>query len=92
MSNIVKLLKTPKLLTWERFRLKMLLTFPYLYSDRKFLEEKFRLLMGYELDLDNPRSFSEKLQWLKLNDKRPEYTQMVDKVEAKKYVSSTAIF
>jgi len=58
------------------------------YSDRKFLELLFPLRTGYKLNLDNPRTFNEKLQWLKLYDRRPEYTQMVDKIEAKKYVAS----
>lgn len=43
--------------------------------------------MGKELNLDNPQTFSEKLQWLKLYNRKPEYTQMVDKYEAKKYVA-----
>ena len=33
-------------------------------------------------------TFNEKLQWLKLNDRKPEYTEMVDKFMAKKYVAS----
>jgi hypothetical protein len=35
----------------------------------------------------NPQTFNEKLQWLKLNDRRPQYTTMVDKYEAKKFIS-----
>ncbi len=42
---------------------------------------------GKRLDLKNPRTFNEKLQWLKLNDRKDEYTKMVDKIEAKKWVS-----
>ena len=38
-------------------------------------------------NLKNPRTFNEKLQWLKLYDRKPEYTQMVDKYETKKYVA-----
>lgn len=38
-------------------------------------------------DLSNPRSFNEKLLWLKINDHNPNYTNMVDKVEVKKYIS-----
>lgn len=44
--------------------------------------------MNQHLDLKNPRSFGEKLQWLKLYDHCPEYTQMVDKVKAKDYVAT----
>lgn len=60
---------------------------PYL-SDKLYLKLLFRHRVGYSLNLDNPRSYNEKLQWLKLNDLHLEYTQMVDKVEAKKYVAS----
>ena len=44
--------------------------------------------MGYWPHLNHPRTFNEKLQWLKLNDRHAEYTQMVDKIDAKKYVAS----
>lgn len=57
-------------------------------SDENYLKWKFKKLVGYPLNLDIPRSYNEKLQWLKLNDIHPEYTKMVDKVEAKKYVAS----
>lgn len=43
--------------------------------------------MGYWMDWNNPKSFCEKLQWLKIYDKHPEYTKMVDKVAAKEYVA-----
>lgn len=43
--------------------------------------------MGESLDLENPRKFSEKLQWLKLYDRNPKYSTMVDKYEVKEYVS-----
>ena len=42
---------------------------------------------GLKMDLDNPKTFNEKLQWLKLHDRKPEYTRMVDKYEAKLYVA-----
>lgn len=38
-------------------------------------------------NLKNPKTYNEKLQWLKLNDKNPEYMKMVDKYEVKEYVS-----
>ena len=56
-------------------------------SDEKFLKKKFRYSLGYELNLNNPQTFNEKLQWLKLYDHRPEYTTMVDKYAVKKYVA-----
>ena len=59
----------------------------FLFPDRAFLKALFWLRMGYKLDLDNPKTFNEKLQWLKLHNRKPEYTQMVDKAEAKEYVA-----
>ena len=56
--------------------------------DKLYLKWKFKLTMGYKLDLDNPKTFNEKMQWLKLNDRNTEYTKMVDKYSAKEYVGS----
>lgn len=55
--------------------------------DEVFLKERFKRVFGYELNLEHPQTFNEKLQWLKLYDRKPEYTRMVDKYEAKKYVA-----
>jgi len=57
-------------------------------NDRKYLEMMYQFKLGKPLNLDTPRSFNEKLQWLKLHDRNPIYTQMVDKYEAKKFVAS----
>ena len=43
--------------------------------------------MGYTPDLEHPKTFNEKIQWLKLYYHRPECTMMVDKVAAKEYVA-----
>ena len=42
--------------------------------------------MSYKLNLKNPQTFNEKLQWLKLYDRNPEYTKMVDKYEVREYI------
>lgn len=62
--------------------------FGWLLPDRPFLKWKFRLLLGYRLDLDAPRTFNEKIQWLKLNDRNPLYTMLADKNAVKAYVAS----
>lgn len=56
-------------------------------SDEKYLRLKYRAKMGKKLELDEPRTFNEKLQWLKLHDRRPEYTVMVDKHRVREYIS-----
>lgn len=55
--------------------------------DRIYLERKFYARLGYPLNLENPETYNEKLQWLKLYDHRNEYTMMVDKYEVKSYVA-----
>lgn len=78
-----RLLKNPKaLLLWGLGRTS------WLFSDRFYLKLRFLLRVGYRPNLDAPLSYNEKLQWLKLYDRNPKYTQMVDKYEAKKYVAS----
>ena len=54
--------------------------------DEKFIKKLFKANTGYELNLDAPRTFNEKMQWLKLYDHRPEYTVMVDKYLARQYI------
>lgn len=58
-----------------------------LVSDKPYLEMMYWLNMGKKLNLKNPVTFNEKLQWLKLYNHNPEYTVMVDKVKAKEYVA-----
>ena len=54
--------------------------------DEAYLKRMFKACFGYMPDLKYPRTFNEKLQWLKLHDRKDIYTTMVDKYEAKKYV------
>ena len=56
-------------------------------SDEKYLKKLFQINMGYSLNLAEPKTFSEKLQWLKIYDRNPMYTNMVDKYEVKRIVS-----
>ena len=60
---------------------------PYSFlDDRFFLQYKFLQLFGKKIKLGNPKSFNEKLQWLKLFDRNPLYTQLVDKFSVRAYV------
>ena len=58
-------------------------------SDKDFLLRKFKAKMGKPLDLENPKSFNEKIQWLKLYDNNPEYTKLVDKYGVREYIAQT---
>lgn len=55
--------------------------------DRLYLYIKYYIRTGEFLNLKTPVKFNEKIQWLKINDRRHVYTQMVDKYEAKNYVA-----
>lgn len=58
-----------------------------LIPDRWYVMAKYYKNFGRLPNLRNPKTFNEKLQWLKLHNHRPEYTKMVDKYEVKKYVA-----
>ncbi len=55
--------------------------------DRLYLQLLFFLHFGRFINLKNPQTFSEKLQWLKLYNHRPEYTRLVDKYAVKQYIA-----
>lgn len=59
----------------------------HLLSDKTYLKWQYRTSLHKKLDLKNPKSFNEKLQWLKLYDRKSEYTEMVDKYAVRNYVA-----
>lgn len=60
---------------------------PYIKDDELYIKLSYYLAFHKKLDLKNPKTFNEKLQWLKLHDRNPEYTKMVDKYAVKEYIS-----
>lgn len=54
--------------------------------DKMYLKIAFKLCTGYALNLDDPRTLNEKLQWIKLYDRREEYSVIVDKYRVREYV------
>ena len=60
---------------------------PHLMPDKYYLSVLWKMEMGYELDWKHPKTFNEKLQWLKLYDRKPGYTLMVDKYRVKQWVA-----
>lgn len=82
-NRIKKIISNPKLL---------FLTFGHReifnwMDDETYLKIAFKCAMGKNLNLKNPKTFSEKIQWLKLYDRKPIYTKLVDKYEVKKIVA-----
>lgn len=64
------------------FRLKIF----RLMADTNYLKIEFRIKMKKKLELEDPKTFNEKIQWLKLWDRRSEYTQLTDKYKVRKYI------
>ena len=88
MSNrilrIAKNFITDPLMRWAYLGKYGVLNF---INDKTYLKMTYKRRVGGKLDLDNPTTCCEKLNWLKLYNRRPEYTMMVDKYEVKKYVA-----
>lgn len=83
-QRLLKYIHNPyKIFNWMAAR--HLLTW---MDDKTYLKLVYRGHFGKKLNLEHPVTFNEKLQWLKLYNRKPEYTVMVDKVQAKEYVAN----
>lgn len=60
---------------------------PKLMDDETAVKKMFREKAGYELDLSNPQTFSEKLNWYKLNDRNPLMAKCADKIAVREYIT-----
>ena len=54
--------------------------------DEPYLKIQYKTVFGCELNLDKPKTFNEKLQWLKLHDRNPLYTILADKYAVREYI------
>lgn len=72
-SRIFEALNYRKMLNW--------------LPDKIFLKAAFLARFGRKLDLNNPKTFNEKMQWMKLYNRKPEYTMMVDKYKVRNYIA-----
>lgn len=86
VSQVVKRFATSP--DW-RFRYLAALGFYNQMDDAEYLRRKFMIEVGYPLNLNDPKTFNEKLQWLKIHDRKPKYTMMVDKYAVREYVADT---
>ena len=78
----------------KNFTEKMLLVlnakgFLKFLSDERCIKLIFKIRFGKKLNLENPKTFNEKLQWMKLYDRNPFYTDLVDKYAVREFVSKT---
>lgn len=83
MKKILQWIKDPR-----RFFVGLLLKSSPILPDKLFLSCLLRLQCHYWPNWKNPQTFNEKLQWLKLYNRKPEYTMMVDKYAVKDYVAA----
>ena len=72
-----------------RFIIKSGMGFYNDMPDEEYLKKKYQAITGKELHLDKPKTFNEKLQWLKIHDRNPLYTQLVDKYAVRSYIAQT---
>ncbi len=84
--NVYKWLKYPekavcRFCRYQNYR------YAHLVPDKLFLKCSFKTHMKAKLRLSRPVTFNEKLQWLKLYDRKPEYSMMADKVSVKQFVA-----
>lgn len=81
--------KIGRLLMDEDYRFCLLANYHFFdkMPDEEYLRRKYKAVMGEELNLLAPRGFNEKLQWLKLYNRNPEYTVMVDKYKVRDFVA-----
>ena len=82
VDKISKLIFNPQIRFGYLSRLGMYNKMP----DEEYLCKEWSYHFDKPLDLQNPQTFNEKLQWLKIHNRISEYTTMVDKYAVKKYV------
>lgn len=85
LNKIVKGIKEPELIINYILNKKITRIIP----DKTLLKIKYKVVMGKKLNLDNPQSFNEKLQWLKLYDRKTGYNKLVDKYAVRQHIMDT---
>ena len=84
-KKLIRIIRNPQVLLMYISNLRCF----NLLSDKVYLKMKYRIYMGKKLNLDPPISFNEKLQWLKLHDRKPKYSTYVDKYAVRKHIEET---
>lgn len=82
MKPIIEYIKSPRIAIAP-----LLMKTSKMWGDKTYLKLMHYSMTGHWLNLDDPKTYSEKCQWMKLYYQRPELATMVDKYEVKQYVS-----
>ncbi|MBQ8429666.1 MAG: glycosyl transferase [Clostridia bacterium] len=69
----------------REFRLKLINCLKFIPT-KPYLKMVYKIKTGKKLNLKNPVGFNEKLNWLKLYEQSPEYTDLVDKIKVREYI------
>ena len=80
--KIIYVLKKPNIIFDKIFCIPLI-------PDHIVIKYQYKIKTGKKLNIANPVLYNEKLQWLKLNNKKPEYSEMIDKYEVRKFVAHT---
>ena len=78
---MLKGIQTPRLFILRTFLVRFL-------PDETCIKWRYTSKTGRKLDIREPKTFNEKLQWLKLHDHRPEYSQYVDKYAVRDFITN----
>ena len=84
IKKILNYFKHPKII----LKVIMIKFFTYILTDKFYIKLMYFISYNKRLNLKNPVTYNEKLQWLKLYDKNPLYTTLVDKYKVKEYVKN----
>lgn len=82
-NKLLKIIKNPKFILLKLDQMKIIRL-----SDKVFIKWCYEYKVGKKLNLDNPTNFNEKIQWLKLYDRKGLYTKLADKYEVKEYLEN----
>ncbi|MGL6115569.1 MAG: ATP-grasp fold amidoligase family protein [Cetobacterium sp.] len=84
LRNLIKKIPGFDNLNYLRFRINYLIL-----NDEKIIKKKYKKIFGKELNIDNPQTFNEKIQWRILKEKKDIYTKLADKYLVREYIKET---
>lgn len=84
LKKVIELFKNPK-----KIKLYIIRKIGKKINDKKYLQLLYKIRFDKKIDFDNPKTFNEKLNWLKLYDRNDKYTMLADKYLVKEYVEKT---
>lgn len=83
-------MKVLKLFTDKNYRFQVLKKYglDFIFSEKEWIKRNWESVEGTKIDLDNPSTFNEKIQYIMLNDHNPLYTKLQDKYQVREYIKN----